>query len=105
MTEHTEHTADNDACLACGLPDDYCTCALIFDRPWRLDLQCCGRHVVTEFFADWGAAERFRESYCTGGGVDPHGYSGDGYSGHQRAGIITDARVIPSAETERVETI
>jgi hypothetical protein len=63
-----------------------------FDRPWRVDLSCCGRHFVTEFFADYETADNLRESYCTGIAVDPHGYSGDGHSGHQRAGIITDLR-------------
>lgn len=66
----------------------------VFDKPWRVDLSCCGRHYVTEFFADWITADQFREGYCTGGGVDPHGYSGDGFSGHQRAGIVTDLRVV-----------
>lgn len=66
----------------------------LFDQPWRVDLQCCGRHFVTEFFADWETADRFREAYCTGVAVDPHGYSGDGHSGHLRAGIITDTRVL-----------
>ena len=67
----------------------------VFDRPWRLDLSCCGRHHVTEFFATYREAEALRESYCTGTAVDPHGYSGSGYEGHQRAGIITDFRTTP----------
>lgn len=56
---------------------------------WRLELSCCGRHFTTSFFATWEQADAEREAFCTGVGVDPHGYGGTGRNGHQRAGIIT----------------
>jgi len=59
---------------------------------WVLDLICCGRSDGHQGCPTWDAAVQFRDSYTTGAGtVDPHGYSGDGYSGHQRCAILRSA--------------
>lgn len=56
---------------------------------WRVLLTCCGRdggYIDTE---TWEQADAAREAYICGPGCDPHGYSGDPYSGgHKRSGRI-----------------
>lgn len=67
------------------------------DRAWRVRMICCGRDAGAEMiFGTWDEADQFRESWTSGPAVDPHGYSGDGYHGHQRAGIIE--AVAPDAD-------
>lgn len=56
---------------------------------WIVRLSCCGRDDGVEVFDTWKEANAFRESYVSGQGKDPHGYSGTGITGHQRAGIIS----------------
>ncbi len=59
-------------------------------QPWRVDLSCCGRDGGTYFFPTWEEADAFRNSYTSGPGVNPQGYSAhDSADGHRRAGIIT----------------
>lgn len=73
------------------------------EKAWRVDLNCCGRDDGAYFFETWGAANEFRDGYCSGAGVDPHGYSGDGFSGHQRSGVITQSAArarVPEAEAQ-----
>lgn len=74
---------------------------------WRVRLICCGRNDGEYLAETWDEADAFRESY-TGrddvGTIDPHGYSGTGWDGHQRAGIIERMEEIdpsPNADTER----
>jgi hypothetical protein len=58
-------------------------------KAWRVVLTCCGR-VAGDFYADtWEEANDFRESYTSGPGVNPRGYSGGAESGHQRSGVIS----------------
>lgn len=56
---------------------------------WQLRFICCGRDEGTQTFDTWDEADAFRESYTSGVGVDGHGYSGDGWKGHQRAAILS----------------
>ena len=56
---------------------------------WCVRLICCGRDDGTEHFPTWEEADAFRNSYASGPGVDPHGYSGGHTGGHQRAAIIS----------------
>lgn len=58
---------------------------------WTLKLICCGRDDGSVTFQTWEEADDFREAYTSGYAVDPHGYSGTGTSGHQRAAILTEA--------------
>ena len=57
--------------------------------PWRVTMTCCGREAGTQEFDTWEAADAFRETYTSGPGVDPHGYSGTGHAGHQRSAVIS----------------
>jgi len=56
---------------------------------WIVRTTCCEREDTPYVAASWAEADAFRESYTSGPGVDPHGYSGDGQHGHQRSGVIT----------------
>jgi hypothetical protein len=67
-------------------------------KPWVLTLTCCGRDDGTARFATSEEADAFREGYTSGPGVDPHGYSGDGYSGHRRSAVKS---YVPLGEVER----
>lgn len=72
-------------------------------QPWRVDLSCCGRDGGTYFFPTWEEADAFRNSYTSGPGVNPQGYSAhDSADGHRRAGIITGPQPQPTSE-EREE--
>lgn len=75
---------------------------------WRINFSCCGRDDGFLLARTWEEAERFRDSYTSGPGVEEHGYSGPG-PGHQRSGVIVrnpetaEARVADTPETvERV---
>ncbi len=65
--------------------------AEIAARPWIVTLTCCGREDGIFRAATWAEAEAFRESYTSGPGVNPHGYSGGSASGHQRSAVISKA--------------
>jgi hypothetical protein len=66
------------------------------DTRWAIELTCCGRANGFQVCATWADADSFREGYtgdyalgATGfQTIDPHGYSGDGYNGHQRSGRL-----------------
>lgn len=71
---------------------------------WRVKLICCGRDDGVYVAETWEEAEAFRDAYTGGEGVrtiDPHGYSGTGWDGHQRAGIIQ--RIADSSDANRGE--
>jgi hypothetical protein len=61
-------------------------------KPWKVMLTCCGRDNGVYEAATWEEADAFRESYTSGPGVNPYGYSGGFTSGHQRSGVITKAQ-------------
>jgi hypothetical protein len=56
-------------------------------------LVCCGQDAGSYFVQNWERAEELRESYTSGPGVNPHGYSEQHAheSGHKRAVIVTEA--------------
>lgn len=58
-------------------------------KKWRLRLVCCGRDDGIAYFGSEDDAESFRNSYTSGSGVDPRGYSAPEYgsAGHRRAAI------------------
>lgn len=64
-------------------------------RLWYLRLVCCGRDDGLQIFDSYRDADDFRESYTSGPGVDPAGYSGTPSVGHQRAAIL---RSVATAE-------
>lgn len=56
--------------------------------PWRLRLICCGRDEGSVRFQTSEEADAFRESYTSGPGVHPNGYSAhETETGHKRAAI------------------
>lgn len=68
---------------------------------WRVDLTCCGRDAGSVSAETWEKAEAFRESYTTGPGVAPHGYSScPTESGHHRSGVIRRVLILPAASSE-----
>ena len=71
------------------------------DKGWELTLTCCGREGCKEWFEIWDEADAFREHYCyIGTSKDPQGYSGDGFHGHQRSGVITQVPALRDMEVE-----
>jgi hypothetical protein len=56
-------------------------------RLFVVRLICCSRDDGVYGPTDWEDADRFRESYCTGVGVN------DGKGGHERIGIISEATI------------
>jgi hypothetical protein len=76
-----------------------------WDEDWAIgkaiaDAVVAAGPVDAELAAVVAERDDLREGYTSGPAVDPHGYSGDGWSGHQRAGIITRA----DAPTEATQT-
>lgn len=56
---------------------------------WRLRLVCCGMHDGFAYAKTWDEADQMRESYTSGPGVNPLGYSAHpSASGHKRAAIV-----------------
>ena len=51
-----------------------------------------GRDAGVERFATWDDADAFRESWTSGAGVHPQGYSAPPFApGHKRSGVISKA--------------
>jgi protein gp37 len=56
---------------------------------WRVALSCCGDDDGEYVASSWDEADRFRESYTSGPGVNDHGYSGTTSYEHRRAGVLS----------------
>lgn len=57
--------------------------------PWTVTLTCCGHSDGQLSAGSWEEANAIRESYTSGAGVNPHGYSAPTHEpGHRRSAIV-----------------